>query len=61
MGKFLIVALSLVGAYLLIGHFVPSAWNTAFTIPVGQNGLPIAWAYIALGGVVIVGARLKSK
>jgi hypothetical protein len=59
--KWLIVLLGLVGCFFLINAYMPGAWSTAFVLPIGKPGIPVAWAVLMLGGVLIVGARLKSK
>jgi hypothetical protein len=60
MTKWLVVLLGLVGCFFLINAYIPGAWSTAFVLPIGK-GLPVAWAVLVMGGVLIVGARLKSK
>jgi hypothetical protein len=58
--KWAVVFLCIVGTFFLINSYIPGAWHTAFTLPIGQ-GVSVSWAAMVLGGVFILGARLRSK
>lgn len=57
MGKWLIVALAVFGAMMLIGHYMPETWHAG---PFAIKGTLVPWAGLILAGVIYVGAKLKS-
>lgn len=57
MQKWLIILLALVGAAFLIAAYIPSLWAQGIAI----QGYKVPYAPFLLGGVLLLGYRLKGK
>jgi hypothetical protein len=60
--KWVYIILGMIGALFLVNAYVPQAWASGFTVPVGgPQGFHITWAVCILTAILIGGIwKLKS-